>query len=171
MPNERSKIIIREIHYWKEHNLLPEVYCDFLLSLYTQGERKVQKISPLLIFNTILLLPLIPISLVVIYHTEIHPILQIGILTLFLTFSIWSYKNFKNQQYFFSYLALVIVLILILLLSLCLAKLATIPALFFPFIILMNFISWLIIGYKRKHKLLKIKGILALIFTSFYIIL
>src|SRR5699024_12207133 len=118
MPNERSKIIIREIHYWKEHNLLPEVYCDFLLALYTQGERKVQKISPLLIFNTILLLPLIPISLVVIYHTEIHPILQIGILTLFLTFSIWSYKNFKNQQYFFSYLALVIVLILILLLSL-----------------------------------------------------
>jgi len=31
-------MIISEIKYWKQNKLLPEHYCDFLITLYAQGE-------------------------------------------------------------------------------------------------------------------------------------
>jgi len=49
MNPQRKKIIISEIKYWKQSNLLPAHYCDFLIALYAQGEQdenvegKVQK--------------------------------------------------------------------------------------------------------------------------------
>lgn len=36
--NPRKKIIINEILFWKQNKLLPEQYCDFLMTLYTEGE-------------------------------------------------------------------------------------------------------------------------------------
>lgn len=44
MNAQRKKIIMAEINYWKQNKLLPEHYCDFLLTLYTQGDH-VQEIS------------------------------------------------------------------------------------------------------------------------------
>lgn len=38
MNAQRKKIIMTEINYWKQNKLLPEHYCDFLITLYTQGE-------------------------------------------------------------------------------------------------------------------------------------
>lgn len=38
MNAQRKKIIIAEIRYWKQHKLLPDHYCDFLITLYAQGE-------------------------------------------------------------------------------------------------------------------------------------
>ena len=38
MNQQRKRIIISEIKYWKQHKLLPAHYCDFLITLYTQGE-------------------------------------------------------------------------------------------------------------------------------------
>ncbi|MDW0117374.1 hypothetical protein QTL97_10545 [Sporosarcina thermotolerans] len=40
MSNQRKKTIITEIKYWKENKLLPEHYCDYLITLYTQGEQE-----------------------------------------------------------------------------------------------------------------------------------
>lgn len=34
---EKKKIIISEIAFWKNNHLLPEHYCDFLMQLYTEG--------------------------------------------------------------------------------------------------------------------------------------
>ena len=45
MSVQRKKIITTEIKYWKQHNLLPEHYCDFLLTLYTEGEEVESKPS------------------------------------------------------------------------------------------------------------------------------
>ncbi|MCM3637385.1 hypothetical protein M3152_06580 [Sporosarcina luteola] len=44
MNAQRKKIIMAEINYWKQNKLLPEQYCDFLLTLYTQGDHE-QEIS------------------------------------------------------------------------------------------------------------------------------
>lgn len=44
MNAQRKKIIMAEINYWKQNKLLPEHYCDFLLTLYTQGDHE-QEIS------------------------------------------------------------------------------------------------------------------------------
>lgn len=38
MNQQRRRIIIAEIKYWKQNKLLPEHYCDFLITLYAQGE-------------------------------------------------------------------------------------------------------------------------------------
>lgn len=38
MNDQRKKIIIAEINYWKQNKLLPEHYCDFLITLYSQGD-------------------------------------------------------------------------------------------------------------------------------------
>ena len=37
MSNPRKKIILNEILFWKQSKLLPEQYCDFLMTLYTEG--------------------------------------------------------------------------------------------------------------------------------------
>ncbi|ARD46775.1 hypothetical protein [Sporosarcina sp. P33] len=38
MSKDKKQIIISEIRYWKTNKLLPEHYCDFLITLYAQGE-------------------------------------------------------------------------------------------------------------------------------------
>ncbi|MER2088463.1 MAG: hypothetical protein ABS920_01915 [Sporosarcina sp.] len=40
MHPQRKKMIISEIKYWKINKLLPEHYCDFLITLYAQGEEE-----------------------------------------------------------------------------------------------------------------------------------
>lgn len=38
MKSERKRMIISEIKYWRRNNLLPAHYCDFLITLYSEGE-------------------------------------------------------------------------------------------------------------------------------------
>lgn len=38
MSDAKKKIILNEILFWKQNKLLPEHYCDFLSTLYTEGE-------------------------------------------------------------------------------------------------------------------------------------
>lgn len=38
MNPQRKRMIISEIKYWKQNKLLPEHYCDFLITLYAQGQ-------------------------------------------------------------------------------------------------------------------------------------
>lgn len=38
MNLDQKKIIVQEIHHWKNSKLLPAEYCDFLLNLYMEGE-------------------------------------------------------------------------------------------------------------------------------------
>ncbi|KYG92272.1 hypothetical protein MHH70_04510 [Metasolibacillus sp. FSL H7-0170] len=42
MSNQRKQIIINEITFWKQNKLLPEHYCDFLTTLYTEGEKQTE---------------------------------------------------------------------------------------------------------------------------------
>lgn len=39
MSNQKKQIIINEISFWKQNKLLPEQYCDFLMTLYTEGNQ------------------------------------------------------------------------------------------------------------------------------------
>lgn len=38
MNSQKKEIILNEILFWKNNKLLPEHYCDFLTTLYSQGE-------------------------------------------------------------------------------------------------------------------------------------
>lgn len=37
MANSKKKIILNEILFWKQNKLLPDQYCDFLMTLYSEG--------------------------------------------------------------------------------------------------------------------------------------
>ncbi|WP_027415839.1 hypothetical protein [Aneurinibacillus terranovensis] len=39
MNEQKKKVILGEIEYWRQSHLLPSHYCDFLLNLYTEGEK------------------------------------------------------------------------------------------------------------------------------------
>ncbi len=43
MNQQRKRIIISEIKYWKQNRLLPAHYCDFLITLYARGEEDSQQ--------------------------------------------------------------------------------------------------------------------------------
>ena len=43
MSNQRKQIILNEIAFWKKNKLLPEHYCDFLMTLYTEGNQDDEK--------------------------------------------------------------------------------------------------------------------------------
>lgn len=37
MSNQKKKIILNEIAFWKKSKMLPEKYCDYLTMIYTEG--------------------------------------------------------------------------------------------------------------------------------------
>ncbi|MGN7476602.1 hypothetical protein ACTHOQ_02010 [Solibacillus silvestris] len=39
MSNQKKQIIMNEITFWKQNKLLPEQYCDFLMTLYSEGNQ------------------------------------------------------------------------------------------------------------------------------------
>lgn len=45
MSNQKKQIIVNEIAFWKKNKLLPEHYCDFLLTLYTEGNHEQEEIK------------------------------------------------------------------------------------------------------------------------------
>ena len=89
--NEKKKIIINEILFWKQNQMLPEHYCDYLLALYSQGEEiPIQRIlstsKQTSFLFWLLSIVLIAISLFVIYFTELSFVLQTAILACFVVF-------------------------------------------------------------------------------------
>lgn len=40
MSNPKKQIILNEIAFWKKNRLLPEHYCDFLMTLYSEGNEQ-----------------------------------------------------------------------------------------------------------------------------------
>lgn len=167
----RKKIIIDEINYWKKHNLLPEEHCNFLLALYTQGaeqpNKSTNKLHPIF---TILLILLTPLSLIVIYFTELPFLLQVVLILTFIAFSLWNYINFKNYDYHFTFIALITVLILVLMLSVFTVNFLFNASYILILIILGNFIYWYILGKRLKLRLLTNISIIALVFAFIYII-
>jgi hypothetical protein len=101
MDEKRKEIIIRELQYWKQSKLLPSHYCDYLLSLYTEGEydhkdqgagkavwKQVRWFVAIMLFV---------FSILVIYFTNFSSYMQIG----FASFSvaiIWLIA-FKSKVY------------------------------------------------------------------------
>ena len=45
MSNPKKQIIMNEIAFWKQSKLLPEQYCDFLMTLYSEGNHEQEVIG------------------------------------------------------------------------------------------------------------------------------
>ncbi|MFD1038505.1 hypothetical protein ACFQ3N_08885 [Virgibacillus byunsanensis] len=180
LTENRIATIVKEINYWKEHNLLPNVYCDFLLALYTNGEDQIEtepstkshkKFKPTTFIQIILLLLLIPFSFLVIYFTQFSMVLQISTLLFFIGYSFWMYQNFRKDKDMYYHLSLIVLLFLLLLTTMFLTGLLWNSDWVIAILLLIHFVSWFIISKKNNIKYLKITSVFGIIFTIFYIVL
>ncbi|WP_164668586.1 hypothetical protein [Virgibacillus doumboii] len=176
MSENRISTIIEEINYWKEHKLLPDVYCDFLLALYTNGEASAEEATAksgmnfIHVVQHILLVSLLPFSFLVVYFTEFHVLLIISILLLFVIFSFWMFRNNKRDSLTY-HLSLATILMLILLMSVYVAANSNVSQWFLQLLVFCNFILWYYFGYKNRIKYLKIVSVIGILFVILYIML
>lgn len=166
MQQKRKSIIINEIMYWKKNKLLPEQYCDYLLALYTEGNqpkenRKDGNGKKLYIVNLLFLL-LIPLSVFLLYFTELSIILQtaFAILFIFLGAALFFYFSKKT---IILHIPIISSALLLLFLSVELVT-TFLPnhslALYTD--LLVNCALWLLIGWKWRLVYLIIAGCLGI---------
>jgi hypothetical protein len=169
MDETRKQIIIKEIDYWKEHHLLPEHYCDFLMALYTEGNGIKRKRSQLSKNKKQLLwLLLIPVILFFLYFTELSLILQITISIIFLIIGTYLTIYFTKQGFFYQ-IPLIISAIFLLFVSVEAVQKFYSHHIFSLYVILLfNCLLWLFSGIKLKLIYFTIAGILGIILLLFF---
>ncbi|MFT8320359.1 MAG: hypothetical protein ABF649_05575 [Bacillus sp. (in: firmicutes)] len=153
MDDNRKKVIIKEIVYWKENRMLPEHYCDYLLSLYTEGNQPIQEGTKKAKHKySGLFLLFIPATIVLLYFTELSFILQIAISLIFLTFCIAGIYFYRHKNSAVDIPAAVAALIVLL---------ASVYVIFYFFshnfnyvsiVLCINCVIWFVFG--KKYKLL-----------------
>lgn len=173
MNETRRKIIIQEIKYWKKTNLLPEQYCAFLLTLYSEGEEDISKIKtkkftsfhvPLWIL-TILFFG----TLFVNYFTEISTGLQITLTAIvILALSFFTYRFIDSVL--LSQLAIVAVALLFL------VETVNIIGVIFPkqpgvlyAALFIQCIIWFFLGKRLKLIYFSISGIVGTFILIFFL--
>ncbi|ANB56420.1 putative membrane protein [Anoxybacillus sp. B7M1] len=177
MDEKRREIIVREIEYWKRSRLLPEQYCDYLLALYTEGDRSSAQTAVrragawLHIFFILLICLLLPISVLAIYFTELSFVLQMLLLSFFILLcfiGIWKWRKEARLVH----LPLIIGAFLVFLASVHLSdyyfpKNKPISAL----VIFLNCALWLVFGLRMRLLYLTISGVvgIALLIGSFFV--
>lgn len=173
MTNEKKKIIIQEIYYWKNSRLLPETYCDFLLALYTEGNQDKEELPSQTLkknqgftaFHGLicgLLLLLLLATLLVIYFTELSYVLQMSIVGFFLGTSIAVTAYFIRKRVFFQ-VPLSLSFIQLLLISLSLVDyLANGDRFWTGTIIVFNCLLWIVMGRMTRVLYLVISGVVGL---------
>lgn len=174
MNQNRKELIVKEIKLWKKSKLLPEHYCDFLLTLYTEGEEEIKKSKVSTNYKDIvialLLISLLPATLLVIYFTEMFFVLQIPIFIIFIIICLISAIFLKNN--FLKQLSYIIFALLFLITTI------EIGGYFFKenvvvlsTIIVFNCLLWLFSGLKMKQKYFLFAGVIGLflLIVAFFI--
>lgn len=99
MNENRKTVIIREIEYWKQNKMLPEHYCNYLLTLYTEGNRITEERSTKkYMFSSTLFLLFIPLIVFFLYFTELSFILQMAISLIFLLICLCGIIWYKKSE-------------------------------------------------------------------------
>ncbi|WP_424474873.1 hypothetical protein [Oceanobacillus kimchii] len=164
---------MNEISYWKEHRLLPERYCDYLLALYSQGgeikvaEGKRKKHRIAFVYFSLLLVMLVVVSTLFIFYN--HSQLQFLLLAFGLIFSGIGIIFFRPHQQLISFIGWISFLLFLLQLSILLIQLF-----FNPLIVIImvsfQFFLWYIIGYILKDRILRMVGLIALLSMLIYVV-
>ncbi|PYZ94264.1 hypothetical protein CR194_01625 [Salipaludibacillus keqinensis] len=167
--DERKRIIVNEIKKWQKNKLLPETYCQFLLSLYSEGNNegrgenfKGNSYSPHIkkaIVSFAMILILFITILFVIYFTQFSPASQVGVLVGFLGISLIAAFYYNRHKSPFAHVYVI--------LSSFISFIITIAAadLFFPdessylaVAIVLLCLSWIVSGWRYRYHYLYIAG-------------
>lgn len=178
LDSSRKEVIIKEIMYWKDHKMLPDHYCDYLLALYSEGElnnelsnvnkRKHGKKFGIFLF---ILCLLVIISFFVIYFTELAFILQTMILTCFVVFLLILGFYYSKKEFWYPIFYIGAAFLFLLLSVHIIDKefnnnpLALYTTLFF------NCFIWLLTGWRLRLLYFVISGVLGLLLLIIYIVI
>lgn len=183
MNEQRKKIIVAEIKYWKQSKLLPDQYCDFLLALYSQGDEKeteeitvkdsLKEQEKSKMWNRVLWLGIIGAALLVsLFLLPDQQVLMISFVTLFALFLFVGGKLFNKGDNDARPVLFAIASLLLLSVSLHSWD-AFFPSNTFILIglLILNCVLWLGIG--RKHQLLffTISGYVGLVLIGIFLVL
>jgi hypothetical protein len=175
MNQQRKEIILKEIEYWKKNRLLPEQYCNYLLTLYSEGEHQTSKDKTRFTFRLITILSvlfifLLPAALLVNYFTEMSFGLQTTINFILLAISI-TFTMFYNKKNPVCHIVFMVLAFLIFFV-------ATIEVAdnFFPTnifilggIIVFHCLLWFLFGKRFQLTYLKISGLIGFVLVVGYI--
>lgn len=171
MEEHKNSIIIEEIKKWQEAKLLPDTYCEFLLSLYTRGEAEEEdeekssmleaifKYSKQVVLSFLIVIGIIGTVLFVIYFSEFSPAIQLGIIAVFLILSIVGAKYYHQNNLVLSNVYVVLsafISFLLLVVGMELFFADNQVALGIGIVVLCLF--WIIIGWKFRYHYLYIAG-------------
>lgn len=168
MDQNRKNIIVKEILFWKKSRLLPEKYCDFLITLYTEGNQDTfEKEKRSSILDSILLLflvLLVPSAILVIYFTELSFVLQTVILIFSVCICLLFFYLFKGEERSFIHVIRVVFAILFFFIQVHISTyLSHNNQWLLSIVILANCLGWIVIGKKRKQNYFYISGIIGII--------
>ncbi|MGV3467301.1 MAG: PucC family protein [Heyndrickxia sp.] len=174
MNSSRKEIIINEITYWKQHQMLPEHYCDFLLALYTEGETQasIKSHDKHLIKNSLVIflsLAALSLSVFVIYFTEFNFVLQTMILTSFVVLLLLFGIYYSKKKYWYTFFYIGAAIQLLLLSVFLNDKLFHNGAVSLSIMIIINCLIWILTGWKLKQYYFIFSGIIGIIVLVFYI--
>ncbi|WP_368504791.1 hypothetical protein AB3N04_03775 [Alkalihalophilus sp. As8PL] len=174
MDDLRKKVIINEIKHWKHSNLLPTQYCDFLLTLYTEGEEgSVPPTSGKRFLNFRLIYPFLLVQLsffftaLVIYFTDFSSGLQmlIGLIFSIIVFfiAVSTKRELVFLKQFYSFIG---ALILFLVTIEAAGHFANHSNTVLSIVITVHCLAWILVGFKWKMRFFTISGILGLVVLS-----
>ncbi|KYD11580.1 hypothetical protein MXL46_02965 [Heyndrickxia sporothermodurans] len=176
MDSSRKEVIINEIIYWKNHKMLPDHYCDYLLALYSEGElnneisdvNKRKHGGKFGIFLFILCL-IVSVSLFVIYFTELAFILQTMILTSFVVFLLILGFYYSNKEFWYSIFYIGAAFLFLLLSIHIIEKLFNNNSLALYITLFFNCFIWLLTGWRMKLLYFIISGVLGILVLIIYL--
>jgi len=173
--DKRKQIIIKEILFWKQNKMLPEKYCDYLLTLYSEGE-ELNSAAHLPRFHRsyrilqAILLLFIPISLFVLYFTEMPFIMQMAILTIFVVLLIGAGIYYGRKGFFVQFIFLSAALIFLFFTIKINDKFLSGNSISLYLIILMNCLLWIAVGKTKKLLYFTVSGIAGIFITFVFIL-
>ncbi len=179
MDEKRKEIIIKEIKYWKKSNLLPEHYCDFLYTLYTEGEQSVDaekktgsrflNIQSLILF--IMVQAMFLLAVLVIYFTDFSIVMQMIVGIIFTIAILLIAIKTKAHSLLLSYLYfLMAAMILYLGTVQVIVTVFQANSHYLAFATFIHCAAWFTIGWKYRIRFFTVAGVLGIIVLLFFLL-
>lgn len=169
MDDKRKQIIINEIQYWKTSKLLPEKYCDFLLTLYTRGDEKEIKSKKVFILQCLSVLFFI-LAIIAFYFTNFSNVMQMLIATAFIFLISWTAYTLRRVTLLWAHLAFLFAAIIFLLLTVHIVHdVFSLRNIFIGITTFIHCIIWLFVGWKWRIHFFTIAGTVGMIVVAFFL--
>lgn len=179
MDEKRKETIIKEIKYWRKSKLLPEQYCDFLLTLYSEGEEAVVDSKEKVASSFLTMRSLLPfimvqamffLAVLIIYFTDFSIVMQIMIGIFFTIAIVFIANKVKAQYLLLTYLFLLMAALLLFLLTVhIVVNVFQANSLYLAAATFVHCIVWFLIGWKWRIRFFTVAGVLGMIVLLFFL--